>query len=113
MNRRDAITGSLVTAVAVVTGTRPPQRSALPCIRMRIETGGRQHAGFWRVFDAETGYEIGRDIPAERWAAKFAKAEIGQPFHFTVFKRDEKGRVMVGSGHTVQERRRGVIIAKI
>jgi hypothetical protein len=107
MNRRSAI-GGLAGFLAFFSARRV---SSQPAMRLRVFTGGDRNAAMWRVHDIDSGQEITRDIPA-RWATKFAKAKIGEPFHFTRFGRTPDGRLLVGGGRVVQKRVRAIIAEK-
>jgi hypothetical protein len=111
MLRRSLLSASSVFAVGgFAFGTKPVLRGTL---QLRIVTEGHQNSALWRVYNARTGREIGQDISAHRWAAKFAKAKIGEPFHFTMMRRDPSGKILFAENKISQDRVRGVIVEKV
>ena len=55
-----------------------------PKRRLRFETHGSSSAMDWRVFDADSGENLSGRIGLE-WTAKFAKANVGDSFYFTLY----------------------------
>ena len=77
------------------------------CLKMLVKRG--TSSVDCRVRDVTSGADISHNIPA-KWYPKFARAEIGQPFHFTMFRRNEHGTVMVSGGRLIEDRKRGIIV---